>query len=345
MHQPLSDLGVDLPIIAAPMAGGPSTPALVVAAARAGGLGFLAGGYKTAEALAGQIRDVGAEGVAFGVNVFVPNPVPVSEQAYRRYAREVQVEADRYELTLPEQLVEDDDHWSDKIDLLISSPVPWVSFTFGIPERGVIDALRRAGSVVFQSVTTADEARQAAAVGVDALIVQASAGGGHSATLTPAELPASTVSLPDLIAQVGCAVDLPLIATGGIATAADVAASLDAGAVAAMVGTVLLRTNESGASAPHKAALADPAFDTTVITRAFTGRPARALRNHFTDRYDPLAPAGYPALHHLTSPLRKAATAAADTRLIHLWAGTGYRSAEVEPAADAFARLAGQSSA
>ena len=260
MHQLLSDLGVGLPIIAAPMAGGPSTPALVVAAARAGGLGFLAGGYKTAEALAGQIRDVGAEGVAFGVNVFVPNPVPVSARAYRRYAREVQVEADRYGLTLPEQPVEDDDHWSDKIDLLISSPVPWVSFTFGIPERGVIAALRRAGSVVFQSVTTADEARQAAASGVDALIVQAAAGGGHSATLTPAQSPAGSVSLRDLIAQVNRAVDLPLIATGGIATAADVAASLDAGAPAAMVGTVLLRTNESGASVTAQGGARRPGF-------------------------------------------------------------------------------------
>jgi NAD(P)H-dependent flavin oxidoreductase YrpB (nitropropane dioxygenase family) len=325
------------------MAGGPSTPALVAAAARAGGLGFLAGGYKTAEALAGQIDATGAEGVAFGVNLFVPNPVPVSDQAYRCYAREVQTEADRYGLTLPDQPIDGDDHWTDKIDLLISSPVPWVSFTFGIPDRAVIAALRRAGSTVFQSVTTAGEARQAAASGVDALIVQAAAGGGHSATLTPAQSPAAAASLPDLIAQISRTVDLPLIATGGIADSGDVAASLDAGAVAAMVGTVLLRTDESGASAPHKAALADPAFDTTVITRAFTGRPARALRNHFTDRYDPLAPVGYPALHYLTSPLRKAATAAGDTRLIHLWAGTGYRSAEAEPTADTFARLAGQS--
>nr|WP_234383992.1 nitronate monooxygenase [Streptomyces sp. NRRL WC-3723] len=71
-------------------------------------------------------------------------------------------------------------------------------------------------------------------------------------------------------------------------------------------------------------------------------RPARALRNHFTDRFDALAPAGYPALHHLTGPLRKAATAAGDTRLIHLWAGTGHREARAESAADTFERLAGR---
>ncbi|MFJ9704848.1 nitronate monooxygenase [Streptomyces sp. NPDC101234] len=335
-----SGLGVDLPVLAAPMAGGPSSPALVAAAARAGGLGFLAGGYKTAQALAGQIHTTRLDGVAsFGVNLFVPNPVPVSDEAYRRYAREVQAEADRYGLTLPEEPVEDDDHWTDKIDLLTSSPVPWVSFTFGIPGRVVVDALRRAGSVVLQSVTSADEARRAAESGVDALIVQAQAAGGHSATLTPARPPAP-VPLPDLIAAVRHAVALPVIATGGITTPDGVAAALRAGAAAAMVGTVLLRTHESGASAPHKAALVDPAFAATVVTHAFTGRPARALRNHFTDRYDPVAPAGYPALHHLTGPLRKAATEAGDTRLIHLWAGTGHGEARVECAADTFARLA-----
>ena len=335
----LSALGADLPLIAAPMAGGPSTPALVTAAARAGGLGFLAGGYKTAQALAGQIHTTREEGVTFGVNVFVPNPAPVPREAYRSYARAMRAEADRYGLTLPDEAIEDDDHWTDKIDLLTSSPVPWVSFTFGIPDRAVVSALRRAGSIVLQSVTSADEARRAADAGVDALIVQAPAAGGHSATLTPAQPPAP-VRLPDLIASVRGVVSLPVIAAGAITTCADVAAAVRAGAEAAMVGTVLLRTHESGASAPHKAALVDPAFGTTVVTRAFTGRPARALRNHFTDRYDPIAPVGYPALHHLTGPLRKAATAAADTRLIHLWAGTGHRQARAESVIDTFTRLA-----
>ncbi|KMS83731.1 MULTISPECIES: nitronate monooxygenase [Streptomyces] len=341
MSRLLSDLGADLPLLAAPLAGGPSTPELVTAAARAGGLGFLAGGYKTAQALAGQIHSTRAEGVPFGVNLFVPNPVPVSDEAYRRYARSVQAEADRYGLTLPPEPIEDDDHWSDKIDLLTSAPVPWVSFTFGIPDRALVSALRRAGSTVLQSVTSADEARRAAASGVDALIVQAPAAGGHSATLTP-DRPLAPVRLPDLVASVRSAVALPVIATGGIATATDVTAALRAGAEAAMVGTVLLRTHESGASAPHKAALVDPAFATTTVTRAFTGRPARALRNHFTDRFDALAPAGYPALHRLTGPLRKAATAAGDTRLVHLWAGTGHREARAESAADTSERLAGR---
>lgn len=342
MSRLLADLGVRIPVLAAPMAGGPSTPELVTAAARAGGLGFLAGGYKTPQALAGQIHTLRTAGVAFGVNLFAPNPVPVDAQAYRRYAQAVRPEADRYGLTLPEEPIEDDDRWTDKIDLLVSDPVPWVSFTFGIPNREIIRTLRRAGSTVLQTVTSADEARQAAAAGVDALIVQGPAAGGHSATLTPERpvSPVSPVSLPDLVAAVHHAAAMPIIAAGGIATSGEVTAVLAAGAEAAMIGTLLLRTHESGASAPHKSALAEPAFGTTVLTRAFTGRPARALRNRFTDDFDPIAPAGYPALHHLTSPLRKAATAAGDTDLIHLWAGTGYRQARTEGAADTFLRLA-----
>lgn len=332
MDSPLAALGVSTPVLAAPMAGGPTTPALVTAAARANSLGFLAGGYRTADALAKQIAEVRSDGVGFGVNLFAPNPVPVDPEAFRRYARTVAPEARTYGIDiLGTGIVEDDDHWSDKIDLLLSDPVPVVSFTFAVPEAAVIAALRAAGSLVVQTVTSAAEAGLAAEAGVDVLAVQASAAGGHSGTLTPQHIPAP-VPLTDLLGKVRQAVPLPLVAAGGVATPADVTGALHAGAAAVMVGTVLLRADEAGTSRPHRAALADPARRRTVVTRAFTGRPARALRNSFTDRYTGLAPAGYPALHHLTSPMRKAAAAADDPERINLWAGTGYRHATAEPA-------------
>jgi nitronate monooxygenase len=133
-----------------------------------------------------------------------------------------------------------------------------------------------------------------------------------------------------------------VIAAGGLATAAEVSAAIQAGADAVAVGTVLLRADEAGTSAVHRAALADPARAGTVLARAFTGRPARGLRNEFTDRYSAVAPSGYPALHHLTSPLRRAAAAAGDPERVHLWAGTGYRHATAEPAAAILDRLAAQ---
>jgi len=340
MNPALRSLGLSCPVIAAPMAGGPSTPQLVVAAAGAGCLGFLAGGYKTREALAEQIAKVRADSVPFGVNLFAPNPVPVDPDAYRRYARTIQPEAAPYELNLAAaSIVEDDDGFREKIELLLADPVPVVSFTFGIPETGVIAALRQAGTLVVQTVTSADEARLAARAGAGMLAVQASAAGGHSGTLTPGTVPPETPLL-ELLGQVRAAVSLPLVAAGGLATPASVAEALAAGAQAVMVGTVLLRADESGASPPHKAALADPFRGSTLVTRAFTGRPARALRNEFTDRYTALAPSGYPALHYLTSPMRKAAAASGNPERINLWAGTGHRYATAEPAAHILTRLA-----
>lgn len=340
MTSPLDSLGLSIPVLAAPLGGGPTVPDLVIAAARAGGLGFLAGGYKSADQLAEQIAAVRAAGVGFGVNLFAPNPVPVDAAAYRDYARAIAGEGKQYAVDLLDVTVtEDDDRWREKIDLLLTDPVPLASFTFGIPAPSVITALRAAGTLVAQTVTSADEARQAAEAGVDLLAVQASAAGGHSGTLTPERIPAD-VPITDLLGRIRAAVPLPLIAAGGLATPEAVAGALGAGAAAAMVGTVLLRADEAATSAPYRAALAGPDRGATLMTRAFTGRPARALRNLFTDRYSGIAPAGYPAVHYLTSPMRKAAAAAGDPERINLWAGTGYRHATAEPAGRILTRLA-----
>jgi NAD(P)H-dependent flavin oxidoreductase YrpB (nitropropane dioxygenase family) len=214
-----------------------------------------------------------------------------------------------------------------------------VSFTFGIPDPATIAALRRAGTLTIQTVTSVDEALLAQGAGVDALAVQASAAGGHSGTLTPDRPPAS-VPLVELLAAIGAVTSLPLIGAGGLSTAADIAVALANGADAVMVGTALLRTDESGASAVHRAALADSGRGDTVMTRAFTGRPARALPNDFIEAYGSDAPSGYPALHHLTSGLRRAAAAAGNPEHVHLWAGTGYRKARTGPVATVLTDLA-----
>jgi NAD(P)H-dependent flavin oxidoreductase YrpB (nitropropane dioxygenase family) len=332
-------LGVDVPLIAAPMAGGAGTPALVVAAARAGGLGFLAAGYKTPQALEAEITTVGAAEVPFGVNLFVPNPVPIDSAALRRYADLLAAEAGRHGVTLDPVPVEDDDRWQDKLDVLRARPVPVISLTFGIPSRADLAALRATGALLVQTVTSIEEAKAAAAAGVDALAVQAAAAGGHYGAFDPSA-PVTGTALTDLVAAIRHAVDLPLIAAGGLSTPQDVAAVVSAGADAAAVGTVLLRSDEAGTSAVHRAALTDPDRTGTVVTRAFTGRPARALRNEFTDRYGELAPYGYPAVHHLTAGLRRAAAAAGDPERVHLWAGTGYRRAADGPAAAILTGLA-----
>jgi nitronate monooxygenase len=330
---------LELPVVAAPMAGGASTPAMSIAAGRAGGLGFLPAGYKSAQAMADQIATVRASGVRFGVNLFAPNPLPVEPEAFRRYAQLIGPEAEQYGLTLTDVPYEDDDGWADKVEALLADPVEYVSCTFGIPSPATIQRLQAAGTQVVLTVTAADEARLATEAGADLLVVQCSAAGGHSGTLTPQYIPPPTPLL-ELLAQVRQATDLPLLAAGGLASEKQVREVIDAGASAAVVGTALLLTDESGASATHRAALHGDR--PTVVTKAFTGRLARGLRNDFIDRYEAEAPLGYPALHHLTSPLRKAAAAAGDAERVHLWAGTGYRQATAEPVAAVLQRLAGQ---
>lgn len=340
MKSPLSDLNLSNPVIAAPMAGGATTPELVLAATRSGSLGLLAGGMRPPTLLAGDIAKVRTETDTFGVNLFTPNSVPMDRKRFHEYAEQIQAEAEAYGLDLRAATpIEDDDEFYDKIDLLVSSPVRVVSFTFGIPDSDSIQRLRRAGTVVVQTITSVDEALQAEQSGADVLVVQSSAAGGHSGTLTPEHLP-DEVPLTTLVTAIGAATRLPIIAAGGLSTPAEVSDVLHHGADAAMVGTLLLRTNESGTSPIHKAALADPARTDTVRTRAFTGRPARALRNRFTERYSAIAPTGYPALHHLSTPLRRAATTAGDPELMNLWAGTGYRNALPESAEQTLTRLA-----
>jgi nitronate monooxygenase len=322
--------------VAAPMAGGPTTPELVLAAAGAGSLGFLAGGYLSGAAFADELARVRAGTQLYGANLFAPNPVPVDRAAYAAYRDLIAPDAERYGVELPAEPVENDDAWQDKIDVLREDPVPVVSFTFGIPDAASLAALRRAGSVLVQTVTSADEARRAEAAGVDLLAVQAHTGGGHYGTLTPDRTPAA-LSLLDLLAEVRRAVDLPLLAAGGLSTPGEVAAVVRAGATP-VVGTALLLADESGTSAAHRQALLERNRDTAVM-RAFTGRPARGLRNAFYDAHEQAAPPGYPALHHLTRPLRKAAAAAGDPDGINLWAGTGYRSAHAAPARELLEEL------
>jgi nitronate monooxygenase len=246
---------------------------------------------------------------------------------------------------LPGFRLDDDDQWQGKIDALLEDPVELVSFAFGLPGPEVVRALQRAGSAVLATVTTAAEARQAVEQGVDALVVQHASAGGHTAAflpapVSPAPAPAQDGTTAELLAEIRSAVGLPLVGAGAVMDAAGLDAVLRAGAAAAQLGTAFLRTDESGARQLHKDALADPHFTRTRLTRAFTGRQARALENEFV-RDHPGAPEAYPAIHHLTAPLRAAAAAAGDPERLNLWAGTGWRQAQPGPVAGVVARLLG----
>ncbi len=336
----LDELAV--PVIAAPMAGGASTPELVAAVNAAGGLGFLAAGYRTAAAMVEQVdRTREVTDRPFGVNLFVP-AAPGDAAAVAAYRERLRPEAELHGVALPEAVGPDRDDWDAKIAALLAGPVPVVSYTFGLPAAEEARALRAAGTVQVGTVTTPEEARRAEAAGMDALCVQGPEAGGHRATHGVADRPGD-LPLLELLAAVRAVTALPLVAAGGLSDGPAVAAALRAGAVAVQLGTALLRADEAGTSAAHRAALTE--FETTTVTRAFTGRPARGLRNAFIDRYGPFAPAAYPEVHHLTQPLRAAATRRGDTAAMHLWAGTGHRAARGGPAAELVARLWGEARA
>lgn len=332
---------LELPVLGAPMAGGPGTPSLAAAVSNAGGLGFLAGGYLDVRRLADDIAAARSMTTGpLGVNLFVPQPSTAVTSEIDRYRAELVEFAERYGVAVGEPSG-DDDSWAEKVTLVAEMRPEMVSFTFGLPDTAVLARMRSAGITTAVTVSTVGEARAAAVVGPDVLVVQGPEAGGHRGTFTPNAAP-SGQPLPALLAAVAGVVDVPLIAAGGISTAADAATVLRGGACAAQVGTALLLADEAGTNAVHRAALTGGQFTETVVTRAFSGRYARGLANGFTRRYDPVAPFGYPEVHHMTSPIRRAAVAAGDPHGTSLWAGTGFRTARPQPAADIVAELVGE---
>ena len=197
------------PVVVAPMAGGPSTPELVAAVGGAGGLGFLAAGYRTAGQLAEDIartRRLGAE--PFGVNLFVPRPSSADPGALERYLAELGPEAERFGVALGAARWEDDD-WTAKLAILLADPVPVVSFTFGCPPAEVVAGLQGAGSAVVVTVTTPEEAAQAESAAPDALCVQGAEAGGHQSDFADATGPDESVVLLERLAEVATVTRCP----------------------------------------------------------------------------------------------------------------------------------------
>ncbi|WP_328771656.1 nitronate monooxygenase [Streptomyces sp. NBC_00286] len=333
MSSALTDL-FPLPIVQAPMAGGVSVPQLAAAVSEAGGLGFLAAGYKTADGMYQEIKQLrGATNRPFGVNLFMPQPEYADPAAVEVYANQLAGESAWYETKLGDPDSGRDDGYDAKLAVLLDNPVPIVSFHFGCPTREVLDSLARAGTFTMVTATTVEEAQAVQRAGADAVIVQGVEAGGHQGTHRDnPETDGAGIGLLSLIAQVREAVQIPIVAAGGMMRGGQIAGALAAGATAAQLGTAFLATHESGANALHKQALTNPLFVRTELTRAFSGRPARGLVNRFMREHGPYAPAAYPQIHHLTSGLRKAAAKAGDAQGMALWAGQGHRLARDLPA-------------
>jgi nitronate monooxygenase len=332
---------IPIPVVLAPMAGGPSTPELAAAVTEAGGLGFLAAGYLSCDELDDRIRSARrlTRG-PLGVNLFVPAPGPTDPTAYASFVERLSGWAGDRGLELGEPRFGDDE-WAGKLDLLLRARPAVASFTFGCPEPGVIRALQQAEIEVWVTITHPDEAAQALAAGADGLIAQGAEAGGHRASFVddPGRPPLGLLALLSLLETSRG----PLVASGAIATGSALAAVLAAGARAGQVGTAFLLCPEAGTADAHRAALHGSA--PTELTRAFTGRLARGIRNEFMREHGRHAPVAYPELHYLTAPLRQRARQAGDPELINLWAGEAYPLARERPAGEVVRDLAGGAAA
>jgi nitronate monooxygenase len=330
---------LDVPIVQAPLAGGVSTPQLAAAVAQAGGLGFLAAGYKSAAGVREDIRELRSlTARPFGVNIFAPPSSKPGADAVAAYAARLQPEADRHGVTLGEARHDDDD-FAAKLELVIAERVAVVSFTFGCPSHEIVEQLHAGGSDAWVTVTCPEEAAQAEGAGADALVVQGFEAGGHRGYFVDRR-DSEELGLLVALRLIANRVRLPLIAAGGIADGASVAAALCAGAQAAQIGSALMLTPEAGTSAAHRVALREGRR--TALTRAFSGRQARALVNRFSEQHSASAPSAYPDVHHLTTPIRAAARGAGDPEAINLWAGQAHVLAEEDAAAEVVRRLAKQ---
>jgi nitronate monooxygenase len=341
MHPSLSTalcrrLGVALPIVQAPMAGGWTTPALVAAVANAGGLGMLAAARVSAAELRAQVETVrAATDRPFGVNFLLAPPDPAPRDA-GEMQRVLDQGRARFGLPAgPALLRLSASQLAEQLAYVSEARIPIVGFAMGDPAPFVA-RIKEHGAFVIAMATSVDDALRLEASGADAIVAQGSEAGGHRSVLDGASgADPPLVGTLALVPQVVDAVRVPVIAAGGIMDGRGVFAALSLGAQAAQLGTRFLLARESGAFAAYRRRLCESTETDTVMTLAISGRPARALRNALVRAVDgggaPALPWPYQAL--AADDLYRAAVGAGDTDWAPLLAGQGLRLARAEASA------------
>ena len=318
-----------IPILQAPMVGA-SSPEMAVAVCKAGGLGALGAGALAPADIEPAVATLrAATDRPFGVNLFI-NPAAAPAAAVVDAALE-RLAPWYAELgaPLPAQPNDYAPDFEDQFAALVRAAPAVASFTFSILTKAQVDALHGAGVYVVGTATTVAEARAWAAVGADGISAQGAEAGGHRGHFL-AETEGSLVGTMALVSTIRAAVDIPVIAAGGIMDGRGVAAALALGADAVQMGTAFLLADQTAVSAPWRGALETAGDDPTRLTRAFTGRHARGIENRFMREMrgvEDEVPA-YPVQNRLTQPLRAAAAKAGDAQMLSLWAGQGVRLAK-----------------
>lgn len=338
-------LSLDLPLIQAPMAGGVTTVDLVAAVCAAGALGCFGFAYTAPDRMLAEIGALRERtDRPFGLNLFTHPPAQDVSPARKRAALAALAPAYRaVGLAPPESLAPPyAPPLDEQLDAALKARPALFSFHFHPPPAAVVARFQAAGCLVAGSATTLAEGEALAALGVDAVIAQGWEAGGHRASfLADPQAPGDpTLTLVETLSR---RLAVPVIAAGGLMDGAGIAAALGAGAAAAQLGTAFLACPESGAPAVHKAMLAEAARRGTAMTRAVSGRPARAVVTGFVRAWQATPPPGpilpFPIQNAATGPLRRAAADRGDGEQYACWAGTAAAAARSLPAADLVACL------
>lgn len=335
--------GIRHPVVQAGMAGGATTPRLVAAVSEAGGLGTLGAGYMQPRDIRNAIREVRSlTGAPLAVNLFVPEPFeePASpgeaNAALDEYRAELGVEP-------PEDFRPYAPDFEAQLAAVVEERPAVLSFTFSVPSDEQLSALHEAGIVTCGTAATVREAVELEARGVGSVCCQGYEAGGHRGTFI-GEARQAMVGTLALVPQVVDAVRIPVLAAGGIADGRGLAAALALGADGAQMGTAFLTCPESGVHPGYKRALLAATEEDTAVTRAFSGKPARGLRNRFIEemasREDELP--DYPVQNAYTRDLRAAAAKQDRTEFMSLWSGQAARLARSESAAELVERTASE---
>lgn len=337
----LRRLGIEHPVIQGPMGGGPSTPELVAAVSNAGGLGSLGAPYLAPDQITDAIRRIRTlTDKPFNVNLFAGawrttsavDPGPMLALLGEVHAK----------LGLPPPALPalPPDPFDAQLESVLAARPAIFSFTFGIPGKDAMARIKACGCIILGTATTVEEARLLEQAGVDAVVAQGAEAGAHRGTFA-APFEAAMVPTLDLVAGIAASVRVPVIATGGIMNGRQIRAALARGAAAAQLGTAFLPTPESGASDTYKRAILAARADRTVVTRAYSGRPARGLANTFIESLagrESLIP-DYPLQNALTRAMRTAAAQRGEAGYLSLWAGRGVAQARALPAGELVRRL------
>ena len=314
-------LGITHPIIQAPMSGF-SSPALVAAVSNAGALGSLGCATLPAKAARDQVEEIRrSSNRPFGLNFFV-HPAPrIDAQVAHRLRARLSAYYDEFGLgSVPEPNVPFPHFDQERLQLVLDLRPRVVSFHFGLPPADTLTRIKQTGAFVLSSATTVAEARRLEAEGADGIIAQGFEAGGHRGTFTEGD-GAGLVGTMALVPQVVDAVRVPVIAAGGIADGRGIAAAFALGASGVQIGTAFLGCPEAVVPAIHRDALHRAADEDTRLTRAFTGRPARALRNRFIDEMTDSDVLEFPAQASLMRPLFQVDDDMARKAFLPLWAG------------------------